>query len=660
VSEIQVIQAALEQTARRDRWLGAWQGFWRGLLAGSLLFLLIFAGYKVFPLPRWAVIGAAAAGGALTLAGAMVGGWPRRSLLETARWVDDRQQLKERLSTALELAAAPAADEWRSLLVADAARHVTAVDPKRLLPLRLPRISRWALLVLALCAGLGFVPEHRSADYLQRKKDAVNIQNTGKELAGLTRRELLPRPAALPPTVKALEQVAEMGDHLTKASLTRSEALRELANLAQKVGQQTRELAGQPALKPLERAAREREAGSSGQSRESLQQQINALQKSLGNAAGHSDKLDALKQQLEKAQQALAGLADKNSANGQPTPGELAQALANAAREMRDLGQSLAGLEEAIKALENGKPGLALENLRAALTDLDKLRGLAKSLQQLQQQAANLGKDLAEQLEKGQAEAAQGTLQKMIAQLKTPGLSPDQMQKLMDEVRQAIKPGSEYGQVGEHLKNAAEQMNQGQNAGAAQSLAEAAKELEKLMQQMQDAQAMMAALDALERAQAAISSGKPWSECKKRGSCPACGGWGCSLCKGRGWSHGGKPGAGVGTWADEQEGWMHWEESGPVDNSGIERPDMDPRGLTDRPTDLSPTLKPDKVRGQFSPGGQMPSITLKGVSTRGQSTVEYEAAAAAAQEEAQNALNQDKVPRAYQNAVRDYFDDLKK
>jgi hypothetical protein len=87
---------------------------------------------------------------------------------------------------------------------------------------------------------------------------------------------------------------------------------------------------------------------------------------------------------------------------------------------------------------------------------------------------------------------------------------------------------------------------------------------------------------------------------------------------------------------------------------------MDPRGLTDRPTDLSPTLKPDKVRGQFSPGGQMPSITLKGVSTRGQSTVEYEAAAAAAQEEAQNALNQDKVPRAYQNAVRDYFDDLKK
>jgi flavin-binding protein dodecin len=56
----------------------------------------------------------------------------------------------------------------------------------------------------------------------------------------------------------------------------------------------------------------------------------------------------------------------------------------------------------------------------------------------------------------------------------------------------------------------------------------------------------------------------------------------------------------------------------------------------------------------------MPSITLKGVSIKGASKVEYEAAAAAAQSDAQSALSQEKVPRAYQGAVRDYFDDLKK
>ena len=56
----------------------------------------------------------------------------------------------------------------------------------------------------------------------------------------------------------------------------------------------------------------------------------------------------------------------------------------------------------------------------------------------------------------------------------------------------------------------------------------------------------------------------------------------------------------------------------------------------------------------------MPSITLKGLSIKGQSSVPYQEAASAAQAEAQSALNQDQVPRAYQGAVRDYFDDLKK
>ena len=56
----------------------------------------------------------------------------------------------------------------------------------------------------------------------------------------------------------------------------------------------------------------------------------------------------------------------------------------------------------------------------------------------------------------------------------------------------------------------------------------------------------------------------------------------------------------------------------------------------------------------------MPSITLKGVSIKGQSGVSYQEAVATAQSDAQSALNQDQVPRAYQGTVKDYFDDLKK
>jgi hypothetical protein len=87
---------------------------------------------------------------------------------------------------------------------------------------------------------------------------------------------------------------------------------------------------------------------------------------------------------------------------------------------------------------------------------------------------------------------------------------------------------------------------------------------------------------------------------------------------------------------------------------------MEARGISDRgegePAD---SLVPTKVRGQISPGGPMPSITLKGVSIKGQSKVDYQQAVTAAQSDAQSALSQEQVPRAYRGAVRDYFDDLK-
>jgi len=660
MSELQFIESALKRASRRRRLEGLWRGFWQGLLAGALVWLLVFAVFKVLPLPAWSLIAAGIAGVVLLLAGLLIGAWPKTSLLATARWVDDKQHLQERLSTALEVASSPATGNWKNLLVADAAQHAKTLDPRRLLPLRLPGIGRWALLIVVLGLGLGFVPEYRSKTHLQQKKDAANIRETGKQLSEFTKRYMEQRPPVMEPTQKAMETVAELGDKLGKATLTRSEALRDLTSVTDRLSQQAKELGQNPAIKPLERAARE-PGGTSSQTPESLQQQMQALQKSLGDAAANPDKLGKMKNDLLKAQQALSNLPDKNSAAGKAAREQLAQSLSELAKQARDMGQSLAGLEEAIQALQNNQTDLALRELQTALDDLEKLRDMAKAMQQLQQQAAKLGKDLAEQLKNGQAQAAQQTLQKMIEQLKGANLSQEQLQKIMEEVSKAVEPGSQYGKVGEHLKNAAGQLQKGQKPEGTQSLAEAAKELEKLMQQMSDAEAMMAALEALERAQMAIAMCKSWGECNGTG-CGACNGMGCWMCmgKGRGWGHGGKPGNGVGTWADDT-GWTYFsDDMGRWDNSGIQRPDMDSRGHTDRPDDLNPNLVPDKVRGQMSPGGSMPSITLKGVSIKGQSSVQYEEAVAAAQAEAQSALNQDQVPRAYQGAVRDYFDDLKK
>jgi hypothetical protein len=85
---------------------------------------------------------------------------------------------------------------------------------------------------------------------------------------------------------------------------------------------------------------------------------------------------------------------------------------------------------------------------------------------------------------------------------------------------------------------------------------------------------------------------------------------------------------------------------------------MAARGLSDRGEgDLGRNIAPTKLQGQFNPG-PMPSISLKGVSINGRSSVPHQEAVTSAQSDAQNALNQDRIPRGYRNAVKGYFDDL--
>ena len=41
------------------------------------------------------------------------------------------------------------------------------------------RATRWALLALAMAAGLGFVPEYRSKAFVQKQADAKVIKEVG-------------------------------------------------------------------------------------------------------------------------------------------------------------------------------------------------------------------------------------------------------------------------------------------------------------------------------------------------------------------------------------------------------------------------------------------------------------------------------------------------
>src|SRR5664279_4721520 len=365
MSELQIIEAALKEASRRRRWARALRGLWWGVLVGAVLALVVIGVWHLLPLPFWTLTVAALAPILCALGGMLIGGWHKTPLPEMARWVDGRQHLKERLSTALEVAGEPDAGSWHDLIVTDAAEHAKGLDLRRLVPFRLPRATRWALVALALGAGLGFVPEYRSKSYLQKKADAQNIKEVGKQLADLTRRDLQTRPPALEPTQKALESVTELGDQLTKKTLTRSEALKDLANVAERLKDELKEMGKDPALRKMEQAARAA-TGNDSQSAAALQKQIEAMQKQVGTPPGNPEALDKLKKDLEKLKEAAKSMASKNSPGSEAERQKLSESMSALSKQMQDMGIQLPQVDDAIKALEANQTDLVLKDLEAS------------------------------------------------------------------------------------------------------------------------------------------------------------------------------------------------------------------------------------------------------------------------------------------------------
>ena len=639
------LQQTLHEVESRRHRQSFWRTLWNALSSTSVLLLISLTLYKVLPLsPSFLLwqLGVLISFLVLKLMQERERGHdPERA----ARWLDSTNHWSERITTAWELSAKRDASPWAGLVVGDALKRLQKVKLAELLPWKLPREAYLSLLFLVATLVVGFIPERRSVEFKRREADAAHIQSTGQIITQLVRKETEKHTPVLPATQLAMTQAGQLGLQLQQQKLTREEALRDLSNVAEKLKQESEKIGQDRALKRMQEAARTGGSEAGNTSLEQLQKQADALQKMLDKAAGLSpEKMQAFRKQLEAVKQQAGRLGESGSNAGAEARQQMGASLGELSRQGSSLGLDVSGLEKAMQALAQADIDSMLKELAHTSQELDKLQQLAQQLQQLQSQISKAGKNLAEQLKLGQASMAQGSLDKMIEQLKKGGMDQASLDRLKKEIEEAIQPGGQYGKVGELLKQSADQLKQGKSAESSKSLTDARDELERLQQQMGDSQSLMATLDALRRAQESIASGNSWGQCKSGGA-----------------GEGGKPGRGVGTWTEEF-GWQTYPDiSQRWDNTGIDRPDIDPRGQSDRGDGrLADNLQSTRLKGQMSPGGSMPSITLKGVSIRGQSSVAYEEAAAAAQAEAQSALNQDKVPRAYQGAVRDYFDDFKK
>lgn len=634
------IEEKLKRAASRRRWREAWAGLWKGFFWGALLWLTTLITFKLLPIPFFTLGWAGMVWGGFALVGFV---WPLLkpiNLAQTAQWVDEQCGLKERFTAALEF---DGKEEWGSFIMKDAQQFLDRVHPKNLIAFNLPSLAKWSVLVLALSAGLGFIPEYRTEAYLQEEKEKAHIKSTGEHLVKFIRQELKERPPALQPTEKAMQKVDELGTKLTKAKLTRDNALKDIASVTEMLKKEHTSLDQNPALRRMQKAARQPSGSAPSETMSAMQKKMEDLKRQLGEKMASQAAMQEMQRKLDQLQKAVQGMQDSEGGMSEQMKQSLAQQLGEMAQQAAQMGLSSEQIEAALNNLKEGDIEKLLKDLNQAQVDLDKMLQMAKQLQNLQMQMSQIGKDLAEQLEKGQAMFAKQNLLDKAKQLQSGDLSQEDLEKMLKELQNAIPEAADYGKVQDFLKQANQQLKNGQKAEANKSLMAAAEELQKLMDQYGDMQSLMASLDNLMKASMCVGNCLGWGQCSSPGFKP-----------------GGRPGQGVGTWGEEGGEFMYRDPGQQAfDNSGIQRPDMEGRGQTNRGEgELAPGLTPTKVKGQFTPGAPMPSITLRGLSIKGQSEVEFTETVTSAQSDAESALSQQRVPRAYQNSVRDYFDDL--
>lgn len=648
MSAFPALESTLLRTDRRRRLVRAWTGAWRGLLAGAGIGAVGVGLWKLASIPPSSVQFLWAAAGLAPVAGAFVYGWRRSSPLVTARWLDEKHGLQQRLATALDLSERTALTgstrgAWQPLVMRDAEAAASGIQLAKILPFKIPSTASWAIGAWVVILAFAFVPSYQTPSQRQAKKDAGLIKDAGRELAGLIKRQLEQRPPVMEAPRRVLAETGELAAKLSTAKLTREDALKDLAKVTDDVHREAAGLQRNPALKKMAEAAQSSDKGSeAGGSTE--QKKMEELSQKLGEMASKPDALQGLKKDMEKLQEAAKGISGDNTPAASEQREKLARQASQLAQKAASMGAPIPSLEAAAQALSAAQIENFLKDLKTADMDLNKMAAMAQALAEMKKHASEtVGKDLAEQLKNGQVEAAVQSLEGIRKELAQGRMTPQNAA----ELSKALAPAKAYGKVPEKLQKALDQMKEGQPGNGEKALAEAQKELKDLMDQLADAQAMEAAMASLQQAQMSIGNGMLWSDCNKPGGIPR------SSSKSKG-------GKGVGTWASSSAWSLPDQIDDLWDNSDVKRPDQAGKGQTDRDSNLPQGLVPTKIKGSMLPGGAMPSVTIKGLSLKGTSKVSYSEAVTAAQVDAQAALNQDQVPKAYQNSVRDYFDDFKK
>ncbi|MFH1418117.1 MAG: hypothetical protein ABII12_07540 [Planctomycetota bacterium] len=299
--------------------------------------------------------------------------------------------------------------------------------------------------------------------------------------------------------------------------------------------------------------------------------------------------------------------------------------------------QSIKALQEKLakRAKGGGKDAAKLKELQKQLNDLAKQLEQAAEDKQSQRELQNAGlkeadaKRLLSNLSKKDPKQVEKAIKDLTERLKEKGMSEEQIKEMIEKIKQRQKACSNCQKMGNKMSGAAKECEKGNLGSASSQLGEAGEmldELEQMESALNDVEAQLAELN---------DSWEDMSDLGNQQQEP------CQHCQGTGFLEDGSP-------------CPHCNGTGNAGSSGG-------RGSGNRARDdsaLTDTVNAKAKVKQGRGGSIVGQQFVKGQPIKGQSLVELGEAAAAAELDASDALNKDRVPRRYRSGVKKYFDRL--
>jgi len=302
-----------------------------------------------------------------------------------------------------------------------------------------------------------------------------------------------------------------------------------------------------------------------------------------------------------------------------------------AAGDFKTAKQTLEQMREQLATLKKDGDKEFTKNMQKQLTDLAKqLENLAnqKQLKKKLEQAGIKKEDVERMLQKLTKE----DLEQIKKQLQKNGLSQKQIEKLAQQCKKQQAGKEALDKLSQKMKNA------GQAAGAGQ-MDSASSEMQAAAEQLSEMEALEQEMNQLDSTMADLQSAKN----DMNNSCKKCSGTGksgdgdCSSCNGSGMGQGQQQGRGGGQGRQGQG-----------------------RGGLARKNETAIGFKIERGKVETTKGRIIGQFLVDGEQVKGEASEQFVELMAAAERDAIDTVNGDRIPRQYQKAVREYFKRLPK